>query len=228
MRAVAEPARSESSSSVASQRQQNSGDKLRASSFGQREYPALRAWIRDRILLASLLRSGRPYNGKRLVDVGCGFRAVFTRTLLDELARAILIDVAIAPDLKAHPRVTAIEGALPDALTELPSQSVDVVVCSAVLEHLWEPLETLKEFPRVLAPGGVALINVPSWLGKRVLEFLAFRLGMSAGDEIDDHKAYYSARELWPLLVKAGFAPHNIKCYRQLVGVNTLAVCRVD
>jgi len=30
------------------------------------------------------------------------------------------------------------------------------------------------------------------------------------------------------LLVRAGFTPHNIKCYRQLVGVNTLAVCRVD
>jgi hypothetical protein len=69
---------------------------------------------------------------------------------------------------------------------------------------------------------------VPSWVGKRVLEFLVFRLGMSTADEIDDHKTYYSPRQLWPLLVRAGFLPHNIKCYRQLVGVNTLAVCRVD
>jgi len=201
---------------------------VRATSFGQDDFPALRAWIRDRILIGSLLRSGRPYAGKQLVDVGCGFRAAFSRTLLDELSSATLVDVAIAPELKSHPRVTAIEGRLPDALTGIPSHSADVVLCSAVLEHLWEPLDTLVEFPRLLAPGGVCLINVPSWLGKRVLEFLVFRLGMSTADEIDDHKRYYSVRELWPLLVRAGFAPHNIKCYRQLVGVNTLAVCRVD
>ncbi len=229
MRAVAEPAHpSRRSSSVDDQGLRASTGQLRQTSFGQHDYPGLRVWIRNRLLLGSLLRTGRPYAGKRLADVGCGFKAAFTRTLLDELSSAILVDVAIAPDLKAHPRVTAIEGALPDALAEVPSHSVDVVLCSAVLEHLWEPLETLKEFPRVLAPGGVCLINVPSWLGKRVLEFLVFRLGMSTADEIDDHKTYYSPRQLWPLLVRAGFVPHNIKCYRQLVGVNTLAVCRVD
>src|SRR5262249_42475015 len=136
----------------------------RASSFGQNEYPTLRAWVRDRVLIRSLLRSGRPYEGKRLLDVGCGYRAALSRRLLDELSSVVLVDVAIAPELKAHPRVTTIEGALPDVLGEVPSHSVDVVLCSAVLEHLWEPLETLKEFPRVLAPGGVCLINVPSWL----------------------------------------------------------------
>jgi SAM-dependent methyltransferase len=197
-------------------------------SFGEQDFPVWRVWLRDRVLIGSLLRSGRPYAGKRLADIGCGFRAAFSRTLLDQLSSAILVDVAIAPDLKTHPRVTAIEGVLPEALAEIPSHSVDVVVCSAVLEHLREPLETLEEFPRVLAPGGVCLINVPSWLGKRVLEFLTFRLGMTTADSIDDHKRYYSPRELWPLLVRAGFVPHNIKCYRQLVGVNTLAVCRVD
>jgi SAM-dependent methyltransferase len=188
----------------------------------------VRVWIRDRVLIGSLLRSGRPYKGKRLADVGCGYHAAFSRTLLDELSNAILVDVSIAPELKTHPRVTAIEGVLPDALARIPSDSVDVVWCSAVLEHLWEPLETLKEFPRVLAPGGVCLINVPSWLGKRVLEFLMFRIGMTTADSVDDHKRYYSPRELWPLLVRAGFRPRNIKCYRQFVGVNTLAVCRVD
>jgi SAM-dependent methyltransferase len=212
---------------LAEERLPTRGEHVRASSYGQYDYPALRVWFRDRVLIGSLLRSGRPYAGKRLVDVGCGFRAAFSRTLLDELSSATLVDIAIAPDLKAHPRVTAVEGALPDALAEIPSRSVDVLLCSAVLEHLWEPLDTLKEFPRLLAPGGVCLINVPSWLGKRVLEFLTFRLGMSTADEVDDHKRYYSPRELWPLLVRAGFAPHNIKCYRQLVGVNTLAVCRV-
>jgi SAM-dependent methyltransferase len=227
IRVVARSARSRFLSLDANQRQQDPTGNIRESSFGQHDYPAWRVWLRDRILLGSLFRHGRPYAGKRLADVGCGYRAPFTRTLLEQVSSATLVDVAIDPELKEQQRVTAIEGALPEVLRGVPSQSTDVLVCSAVLEHLWEPLETLKEFPRILAPGGVCLVNVPSWLGKRVLEFLAFRLGMSA-DEMDDHKNYYDPHDLWPLLVRAGFAPRNIKCYRQLARLNTLAVCRVD
>ena len=45
---------------------------------------------------------------------------------------------------------------------------------------------------------------------------------------MDDHKTYYDPKDLWPLLVKAGFAPHAIACGRHKFGLNTLAVCRVD
>jgi hypothetical protein len=71
------------------------------------------------------------------------------------------------------------------------------------------------------------LISVPTWWGKRVLEFLAFRLGMST-DEMDDHKMYYDPRDLWPLLVRAGFRPHAIYCSRHWLRFNTFAVCHRD
>lgn len=61
-----------------------------------------------------------------------------------------------------------------------------------------------------------------------MLEFVAFRRKMSKAEEIHDHRRFYRVREFWSLLVRAGFAPQNIKCYRQLVGVNTIAVCRAD
>ena len=44
---------------------------------------------------------------------------------------------------------------------------------------------------------------------------------------MDDHKRYYDPRDLWPLLVEAGFAPHAIRCRRHKFGLNTFAVCRV-
>ena len=177
-------------------------------------------------LSARQLRRHACYRGKRVADFGCGYRAAFGRTVLEEAEHLTLVDVSLAPDLKRHPKVSAIEGQLPEALVEIPSRSVDVLLRVSVLEHLWEPLRALVEFRRILAPGGVCLLNVPSWRGKRFLEFSAFRLGLSPSREMDDHKMYYDVRDLWPLLVQAGFQPSGIRCFKPKFGLNTFAVCK--
>ena len=43
---------------------------------------------------------------------------------------------------------------------------------------------------------------------------------------MNDHKCYYDVRDLWPLLVRAGFRPSDIKCFSHKFGLNTFAVCR--
>jgi SAM-dependent methyltransferase len=173
------------------------------------------------------VRGNAQLPGKRIADLGCGFNASFVRSALDEVSSALLVDVALAPDLKSNPKVEAHEGSLPDVLPELEAGTRDVVLCLSVLEHLWEPDHALREIHRLLAPGGVALINVPSWRGKWFLEFAAFRLGVSPAEEMDDHKRYYDPSDLWPMLVRAGFKPSGIKCRRHKFGLNTFAVCRV-
>jgi SAM-dependent methyltransferase len=168
------------------------------------------------------------FRGQRLGDLGCGYEAAFSRTVLDEVASAVLVDVALAPDLKADPRVRAIEGPLPEALAALPDASLDIVLLVSVLEHVTAPARLLAEVRRLLAPGGTALVNVPSWRGKRYLELSAFRLGLSPAEEMDDHKTYYDVRDLWPMLVAAGFRPRHIRCFPHKLGLNTFAVCRAD
>jgi len=176
----------------------------------------------------ALHRHVPSFEGKSVGDFGCGYEARFVRSVLPEIERAVLLDVALAPDLKADPRITAVEGYLPEGLHGLDDGSLDVVLCISVLEHLWEPLETLVELRRLVAPGGVCLVNVPNWRGKGFLELSAFRLGLSPAEEMDEHKAYYDPSELWPLLVRAGFRPRNIKCGKHKFGLNTFAACRVD
>jgi SAM-dependent methyltransferase len=148
------------------------------------------------------------------------------RLFIGQAASLTLIDVAISPALRSQPQVRAIEGQLPEALTELPDASQDLVICNSVLEHLWDPLETMRGIFRILAPGGLAVINVPSWRGKRFLELSAFRLALSPAEEMEDHKRYYDPRDLWPLLIRAGFTPINVRCYRHKFGLNTFAACR--
>lgn len=163
---------------------------------------------------------------RRVADVGCGYHAAFSRTLIDDVAELILLDLHIEPNLKEHLKVRAIEGMLPDTLSQLADATVDVVICNSVLEHLWEPSAALAELYRITAPGGVALVNVPSWRGKWFLELSAFRLRLSPADEMNDHKSYYDPADLWPLLVKAGFRPDHIRCFRHKFGLNTFAQCR--
>jgi 2-polyprenyl-3-methyl-5-hydroxy-6-metoxy-1,4-benzoquinol methylase len=166
--------------------------------------------------------------GKVVGDFGCGYQARLARSFLGELAMVYLADVSLAPELAAEPKAVGLQGALPGTLRSIPDETLDVVLCISVLEHLTEPDEMLREIARVLKPGGTALLNVPSWRGKYFLELSAFRLGLSPAAEMDDHKTYYDVRDLWPRLVQAGFRPSRIKCFSHKFGLNTFAVCRKD
>ena len=198
---------------------------MRAKAFAQDYDPT----VVDRFgvwLSARQIRRWVPsFTGKRVVDVGCGYHATFARTILGEVQQAALLDVALAPDLVAHPRVKALVGSLSETLGTLPAGSVDVAMLISVLEHVWEPQALVESLRRLLAPGGVCLINVPSWRGKQYLERAAFQWGVSPASEMDDHKMYYDVKDLWPLLVRAGFAPSRIRCFSHKFGLNTFAVC---
>jgi SAM-dependent methyltransferase len=199
---------------------------MRERAYGQGYAPTLidrfGVWLSGR----QIRRHVGSLAGKRLGDFGCGYHATFVRTALGELDEAVLVDSALAQDLKARTNVTAIEGTLPDALDGIPSGSLDVILCVSVLEHLWNPLAVMESCARIIRPGGLCLFNVPSWRGKWFLEFSAFRLGLSPKEEMDDHKAYYDVKDLWPLIVRAGFRPSDIHCFPHKAGLNTFAVCR--
>lgn len=198
---------------------------MRTEAFGQTWNPTVvdrfGVWLSSR----AIKRWVPTFAGKRVGDFGCGYKASFSRTVLDDVGSMVLADVALAPELKSNPKVDALEGPLPDSLKKLGSGTLDVVLCVSVLEHLWDAKGMLREIHRLLAPGGVALLNVPSWRGKKYLELSAFKLGLSPKAEMDDHKAYYDVRDLWPMLVEAGFVPSKIHCFSHKFGLNTFAAC---
>jgi 2-polyprenyl-3-methyl-5-hydroxy-6-metoxy-1,4-benzoquinol methylase len=105
---------------------------------------------------------------------------------------------------------------------------VDVVMLISVLEHLTDPQSVIQSAWRLLRRSGLLLVNVPTWSGKRFLELSAFRFGFSSKVEIDDHKMYYDKRELWPMLVRAGFRPSKIRLRYYKFGLNLFASARKD
>jgi len=82
------------------------------------------------------------------LDIGCGndqYGALFpNRTTLDREARPG-VQVDIIAD--AHD------------LSQIADASFDVILCTEVLEHLHTPAQAMKEFYRVLKPGGLLLLS---------------------------------------------------------------------
>jgi SAM-dependent methyltransferase len=173
----------------------------------------LRARLVEREILKRLPKS----SGLRVLDLGCGYQASFLKIIGERLAQGVGVDFHIGEETRHHPRLSFVTSSIEDALPELPSNSFDVVLFISVLEHLWDPAHCLSHCHRVLKAGGRLLINVPTWYAKPVLELSAFKFGASPACEMDDHKMYYSKRDLWPLLVRSGFRPSRIEMrYRKL------------
>lgn len=121
-------------------------------------FSAKRALLRE-----ALGRS--PHDGVA-VDVGCGTGAV-----LDELA-AIGYTRVLGTDLDAHalrltarrlPKGAVVARAVAEALP-LPTASVDLLSSLDVVEHLSDDVCALREYARVLAPGGRLVLTVPAYM----------------------------------------------------------------
>ena len=161
-----------------------------------------------------------------VLDLGCGYHAAHLRALYPYLASGVGIDVRISDDCKRIPQLEFIEATIGSALPTLSEGEFDLVLLISVLEHLPDPLQVLRECHRVMRHEAVLMINVPTWRGKTFLEFSAFRLGTSPPCEMDDHRMYYDVRDLWPILIQAGFKPSRIRLRYHKFGLNLFGVLR--
>lgn len=161
-----------------------------------------------------------------VLELGCGYRATQLVAMANRLKSGVGVDFHLAPELRNLERFAFYEGTIEETLPKLVAQSFDAVMLISVLEHLRDPFLVIESCRGLLKSGGVLLINVPTWLGKSFLEFSAFRLGLSPKIEMDDHKMYYNKRDLWPLLVRAGFKPSCIDLRYHKFRLNLFAVAR--
>jgi len=104
----------------------------------------------------------------RVVDVGCedGWIA---ESYVEQVGELWLVDldpaVLARGPLRSHPRVTCVvaDAAAPRALEQaLASRRADVIVLSALLEHVPEPRAALTALAPLLLPGGRFLIYLPA------------------------------------------------------------------
>jgi len=119
----------------------------------------LRVALRD---LDRLMPSPRPTHPV-VLDAGCGQGLSF-RPLIDHLAPQRLIGIDVEEKCLVHARAHAARENTPIdvrsgdiAALDLPDACVDMIFCHQTFHHLVHQEATLREFYRILKPGGMLL-----------------------------------------------------------------------
>lgn len=104
----------------------------------------------------------------RILDLGTADGLMLQR-LLDVLDTLLAVGVDLSSELLSVIESPAIQPALANGI-HLPfvDQTFDLVVATAVIEHVSAPLEMLSECRRVLVPGGLCVITTPDPFWERV------------------------------------------------------------
>lgn len=152
-----------------------------------------------------------------IVDLGCDYEV----TMLQRLQHKLQYDRLIGLDIVARTeKLGRIELKKADLTKKfpLPDKTADAVTMLAVLEHLPDPEHILREVYRILKPGGVFLVTVPSAQAELVLPTLA-KLGIVRQEMIDQHYHYFDRQGLAELARRLKFKRVVVESWE--LGFNT-------
>jgi len=134
----------------------------------------------------------------RLLDIGAA-SGIFVKMASNAGYQAFGVEPSVwmCEYAKKHYNASVLPGTLEDAKFE--DCSFDIITMWDVLEHVTDPMRTLKEVKRILKPGGLLVINYP---------------------RIDDPLARIFGKKWWFLLSihLVYFTPKTLSAYLELLG----------
>lgn len=163
-------------------------------------------WYRNRRLWLAQLLEGRARLGGRALDVGCGTGE--TLSALESTGFAAPVGTDLSPYVLAYARERSPHATSLALAEELPFASASMACLTSmdVLEHVADDAAALREFHRILEPGGVLALMVP-----------AYQWLFSDHDRRACHFRRYSARSLATAAVAAGFAVEQVTYFHSFL-----------
>jgi 2-polyprenyl-3-methyl-5-hydroxy-6-metoxy-1,4-benzoquinol methylase len=169
--------------------QETNRDRFEKERFQVRDYEDTRAYLRE----------AHPKRG-RLLEIGCSMGFLLAKFRDDgwdvegiEPNRGFCEFIGEHHGIKASPIILEEE--------KRPANAFDAVVMLHVIEHVPNPLGTLKEIYRVMKPGGTLVLETPRY------DSLMFKLLRHRERSVscDGHIYFFTTNSLSALCRKAGF-----------------------
>lgn len=158
--------------------------------------------------------------GERLLDLGCGGgRHGFEAARRG--AKVVALDLDLAELKEVHQLFDAMssKAELPEGSSgtavggnalqlPFPDNCFDRIIASEVMEHISDDQAAATELARVLKPGGVMAVTVPSWLPEKICWALSdeYHAPFVKGG----HVRIYSLGALRECLVRGGLKPERV------------------
>jgi 2-polyprenyl-3-methyl-5-hydroxy-6-metoxy-1,4-benzoquinol methylase len=141
-----------------------------------------------------------PGPGAQLLDIGCGNGSFLLQM------RSLGWEVSgVEPDPKAAEQACAAglnvqAGLLPQA--SLPEGCFDAAILAHVIEHLHDPVATLRQCWKLLKPGGTLVICTPNYESRGCALFGPCWRGL----ETPRHLVLFTEKSLWQAMERCGFS----------------------
>lgn len=225
--------------------------RIRSRTIGMRWRPDYEEWVQARIwqeryrepVLENLNYYVPNWKQLTILDLGCGMGGLVVR-LQQEGCKVFGVDYCF--DYCVITRLRGMRYGFQSQVVNgaaewlpLKDQSVDIIFCYEVIEHIFDPLAMLREIHRVIRPNGLVFITVPNrwtlydyhyhlwginYLPRPWAEWVIKALGRDKGEDTsagvqklsDMH--YFSHRAFTKLAHQVGFIVSDVREHKLMKG----------
>lgn len=151
-------------------------------------------WFQGRRqLVHALVLQANPNRACRILEIGCSGGPLIQQLNADGYAHVTGIDISTDGIEICQQRGLPDTHVMDAQKLSFADESFDIITASDVLEHLADAPQALREWLRVLKPGGRLIVFVP-----------AFQFLWSEHDDVNKHFRRYNRPELRQLLTENG------------------------
>jgi len=171
----------------------------------------LSPWLRkQRINMVS------PYLRDKVLDYGCGVGVLADKCHPDFYLGVDIDDESLEIAFKKYPAFRFVNKNPKD-------EQFDVIVLLAVIEHIKEPVDLLKQLKLMLKSDGQIVLTTPHpFIAK--IHSIGSIIGLFSASANEDHEYFFDFNRMYKLTAKAGLDILEYK--RFLVGMNQLFILR--
>lgn len=160
-----------------------------------------------------LIRSLRIPTTAEVLEIGCSGGPLQQILVADGYTRLTGIDISEKAIALAHTRGLANVSVMDGAQLLFADNSFDLLLASDVLEHIENEEQAVREWYRVLRPGGRMIVFVP-----------AFQMLWTHHDEVNHHFRRYTSAHLRRVLLQAGLQLERVSYWNSTLFFPTTAI----